>query len=148
MNVRAGAITASLLLLPAAACSRAESPPPGPRQVSEAFAAAYNARDAVRLAALYTDDAELMPPDSPVVQGRAAIEALFREKFEQNCAMELRSVRSDVAGGRGFDTGDIAITMSAPDGARERIAGKYLAVMTRVGNDWKIAYHMQTIVPD
>ena len=119
-----------------------------PAQVSEAFAAAYNARDAVRIASLYADDAELMPPDEHPIKGREAIEALFREKFQQNCAMELRSSASEVARSQGFDTGTIAITMSGPDGAAQRVAGKYLAVMKRVGREWKIAYHMQTVVPE
>lgn len=138
----------ALLLLPAGGCARGDDGTSDPRQVSEAFAAAYNARDATRIAALYTEDAELMPPDTPVVRGRAAIEALFREKFEQNCAMELRSASSEVSGARGFDTGDIAINMSGPDGQNQRVAGKYLAVMKRVGSEWKIAYHMQTVVPE
>jgi ketosteroid isomerase-like protein len=48
---------------------------------------------------------------------------------------------------REVDTGQIAVTTTAADGTSERVAGKYLAVMKRVGNDWKIAYHMQTIEP-
>lgn len=139
-------ILTGMLGLSASGCGTANNGP-DPRQVSEAFAAAYNARDVARIASLYADDAELMPPDSRPIKGRAAIEALFKEKFEQNCAMELRSLVSEVAGSRGYDTGEIAVTMTAPDGASQRVAGKYLAVMKRVGDAWKIAYHMQTVEP-
>ena len=139
-------IVLGLLAISLAGCSAGRSGAPDPKEVSEAFAAAYNAKDVARIASLYADDAEIMPPDAYVIKGRPAIEALFREKFEQNCSMELRSRASEITGARGFDTGDIAITMNGPDGP-QRVAGKYLAVMKRVGNEWKIAYHMQTVEP-
>ena len=130
-----------------AGCSGGGNPAADPRRVSEAFAAAYNAKDAGTIASLYADDAELMAPDAYPIKGRAAIEALFREKFEQNCSMELRSRSFSLDAGQAFDTGDIAITMSDADGGPRRIAGRYLAVMKRVGSEWKIAYHMQTVEP-
>lgn len=129
-----------------AACAEAMPAPGDPGSVSEAFASAYNATDAVAIASLYAEDAALMPPDAHPVKGRAAIEALFREKFEQDCSMEVHSLASEVAGARGFDTGEIAITMSG-EGGMQRVTGKYLAVLTRVGGEWKFAYHMQTVEP-
>ena len=144
---RATRVALSALLL--AGCSAEVQIGAGdPKQVSEAFVAAYNARDLAGITALYADDAELMPPDSHPIKGRAAIEAVFKEKFEQNCTMELSSTASESSGSHGFDTGQIAVTMSAPDGSSQRVAGKYLAVLKRVGNEWKIAYHMQTIEPE
>ena len=140
--------TIVILALSMAACADRTSADPGPKQISEAFAAAYNARDAATVASLYADDAEIMPPDSHPLKGRPAIEALFREKFQQRCAMELRSVASEVFGSNGFDKGEIAVTMTGPDGMPQRVAGTYLAVMKRVGDKWKIAYHMQTVTPE
>ncbi len=45
---------------------------------SAAFVAAANADDWGRIAALYTEDAVMMPPNGPAVQGLAAIEAFLR----------------------------------------------------------------------
>lgn len=143
-NMSAGMACCVLLL---AGCAGAEKDGPGPRQVSEAFVAAYNAKDLARIASLYAEDAELMPPDSPLIKGRSAIEALFREKFEQNCTMELSSSASEFSGTHGFDTGRIAVTMNGPEGGSQRVEGKYLAVLKRIGGEWKIAYHMQTVEP-
>lgn len=126
---------AAFLVLSLSGCSAAGSGDGDPKQISEAFAAAYNARDLAKLVSLYADDAELMPPDSPPVKGRAAIESLFKEKFEQNCTMELASAASDFSGFHGFDTGQIAVTMTAPDGTSQRVAGRYLAVLKRTGNE-------------
>ena len=138
----------ALLVLSVSGCSAAGTEGGDPKQVSEAFAAAYNARDLARLGSLYADDAELMPPDSPPIKGRAAIEALFKEQFEQNCTMELASAASEFSGSQGFDTGRIAVTMNAPDGTSQTVSGRYLAVLKRAGNEWRIVYHMQTIAPE
>jgi uncharacterized protein (TIGR02246 family) len=113
----------------------------------EEFEAAYNAKDPARIAALYSEDAELMPPDSTTVKGRAAIAALFKEKFEQNCVMDVSSTRSEASGERAFDTGRMIVTMTDPEAGTQVVSGNYLTVYKRVGNDWKIAYHMQTIDP-
>ena len=45
------------------------------RAALEAYVDAANAGDAARWASLYTEDAMMMPPNSPVVEGRAAIES-------------------------------------------------------------------------
>ena len=108
MNGYARAV-AVLVFVWVAGCAAAGTEGDDPRQVSEAFAAAYNAKDLPRLVSLYADDAELLPPDSPPIRGRAAIESFFKEKFEQNCVMELASSASDFSGSQGFDTSAIAM---------------------------------------
>ena len=45
------------------------------RGALDAYFSAANAGDAARWAALYTEDAVMMPPNSPTVEGRAAIES-------------------------------------------------------------------------
>ena len=45
--------------------------------------AAANRKDASSIAALYTEDALLMPPNAPAVRGRAAVEAFFKGLFDQ-----------------------------------------------------------------
>jgi len=45
------------------------------RAALEAYLDAANAGDAARWASLYTEDAVMMPPNSPVVEGREAIES-------------------------------------------------------------------------
>ena len=47
------------------------------------WAAAYNAKDAAKLAGFYTEDAVFMPPNQPMAKGRAAIEAQFKREFQQ-----------------------------------------------------------------
>lgn len=44
---------------------------------------AYNGGDAKAVAALYADDAQLLPPDAPGIRGRAAILEYFTKKPAQ-----------------------------------------------------------------
>jgi len=47
------------------------------REAEATYARLANATDAKGRAALYAEDATLLPPDGPTVQGRAAIQAYF-----------------------------------------------------------------------
>jgi ketosteroid isomerase-like protein len=46
----------------------AQSPAPQLLELSKQYQAAVKARDAAKVAALYAEDAVLMPPDTPVVK--------------------------------------------------------------------------------
>jgi uncharacterized protein (TIGR02246 family) len=63
--------------------SFAETPKADPARASieklgTAFADAFNRGDIAAIAAMYSDDAVVLPPDSDLVQGRSAIEALWK----------------------------------------------------------------------
>lgn len=47
-------------------------------KLGAAFADAYNRGDVAAVAAMYSDDAMVFPPDSDMVQGRSAIEAVWK----------------------------------------------------------------------
>ncbi|HEX9894095.1 MAG TPA: DUF4440 domain-containing protein [Gemmatimonadales bacterium] len=80
--MRATPAFAALALL---ACQPAASPPPGftdaDRQAIEAqhtaWSAAANAGDRAALTALYTEDATVMPPNSPAASGRVGVRQVF-----------------------------------------------------------------------
>src|SRR5260370_37879687 len=56
------------------------------------WAAAFNKGDAASVAALYTEDAYVLPPGSAMVKGRAAIEAFLRQAAQQMSDAKLRYV--------------------------------------------------------
>jgi ketosteroid isomerase-like protein len=89
-----------------------------------------------------------MPPGSPSIKGRRAIEAFFTAKFEKNCVLELVSANSHATGSQAFDTGTITVTMPGADSSPAQVVtGKYLAVFRRVADAWKMTHHMQTVDP-
>jgi uncharacterized protein (TIGR02246 family) len=101
------------------------------------WAAAFNAKDAAKIASLYSEDAVLMPPNLPTVNGRANIEAHWKKEIQQGATnVQLKPIASALSGSQAFEVG--ISTMTLPGGQTDR--GKYLAVLKRVGNEWKIAY--------
>ena len=63
-----------VLIMIAAGCAQSPAPEAFPQDVADAWAERYAANDAAGVAALYTEDAQLLPPDMEVVSGRAAIQ--------------------------------------------------------------------------
>src|SRR5436309_1064131 len=54
------------------------------RQVVDAVAKAFDAKDAKAMAALFTQDAEIVNEDGEVSQGREAIEQAFQNIFDDD----------------------------------------------------------------
>jgi len=50
---------------------------------NDAWTAAFNKGDAAAVAAMYTEDAYVLPPGSDMVKGRSAIEAFWRQAAQQ-----------------------------------------------------------------
>jgi uncharacterized protein (TIGR02246 family) len=91
-----------------AACSaRSPMPPAAARRAIEAAVASYvsasNQGDADALAALYADDAVLLPPDHEPIQGREAIGAFWQQGTDEG--LEIRMLRVEVDGDLGYLVG-------------------------------------------
>ena len=48
--------------------------------------------DAAKVAGMYTSNAVFMPPNQPMVKGRAAIEAMFEKEFQEGAREEIVGV--------------------------------------------------------
>ena len=107
------------------------------------FAELFNARDMRGLAALYADDAVWMPQNSPIIKGRAAIEAAFTERYKGPGVLRFTGTTSAMSEGLAFVAATYTVTVPAEGGATVSFPAKALTVFKRVGNDWKIAYDMQ-----
>lgn len=126
------------LILIVAACGQASAPsdPSVITSRSEAWEAALNAKDVDAVAALYTDDARLMPPNTATTTGQDAVRAAFGGMIDADISADLTSVEAQVSGGFGYNTGTYEL-MSGDDVVD---TGKYMEIWTR-GNDgeWRIA---------
>jgi uncharacterized protein (TIGR02246 family) len=113
-------------------------------QVTADYVAAFNARDPARVASFYTEDGELMAPGSSLFKGRDAIELALQSTFQQESSLSLSSLDSQAMGTRGYDAGVFTVTLSGmtDTGEPEVVGGQYLTVFKRVGDEWKMAYHM------
>jgi uncharacterized protein (TIGR02246 family) len=109
------------------------------------FAAAYASLDADRVAALYAEDALMLPPGGDIRRGRAAIREQYADGFDEDrkrghtrrITFELvdRLVSGDVRNDYGYYT----IVGRAPSGHEQTHRGKFAKVWQR-GRDgvWRI----------
>ena len=107
---------------------------------SESFVEAILAGNWAGVAALYTEDAVLMPPNQPAVQGRANIEA-WMGAFPRLTDFSLETVEIDGRGDLAFVRGTASWTMM-PEGAPEPIqeTAKYVVIRRRQPDGtWLIA---------
>ena len=136
---RLAAAVLATLALPVLAGAQGKTDPLLDKLNAE-FTAAFNAKDAARVASFYTEDASLMPPNQPLVKGRPSIEAYWRGAFEQGVAnLQLRAVESSTAGTLGFEAGTAVVTVKTPGGVIKETS-KYVVVFKRTDTGWKMAY--------
>ena len=97
----------------------------------QAYNQAVRSGDWAAVAALYTEDAILMPPNQPIVQGREAI-LTWMEAFPPLTEFNLVTTEIDGCGDIAFVRGTLSMTMS-PEGAPEPIqdTGKYIEIRRR-----------------
>jgi uncharacterized protein (TIGR02246 family) len=104
------------------------------------LADAVAARDAQGAAALYTDDARLIPQGAPACADRNAIAAFFAGAIA-NGIVGARFITEEVEGGdtQAVETGRYELYAGPPGGDRVLAAeGRYLVVWRKSGGDWRI----------
>jgi uncharacterized protein (TIGR02246 family) len=112
------------------------------RAADSALTAAVVAKDADRTAALYAEDAVLLPVAEPLIEGRAAI----REEWAKvngipGLANRARLVRVEASGGSlAYTRGTYETTMLGPDGKPTVERGKWVTVWRRQADgSWRVA---------
>jgi uncharacterized protein (TIGR02246 family) len=103
---------------------------------NKAWAAAIAAGNAAAVAALYTDDALVMPPNGEAVTGRPAIEKAFQGMIASGVKQATLTAKEVEAHG---DTATEVGAYSIKDAAGKEIdRGKYIVVWKRVQGQWKL----------
>ena len=107
-------------------------------KLNDAWAAAFNKGDASAVAAMYTEDAFVLPPGAEMVKGRAAIEAFWRQAAQQMGDAKLTTVDVlPLAPRAAREIGTVSLkSKSQPP---QEITAKYAVVWRKVGGKWKLA---------
>ena len=109
--------------------------------ITPAFAAAVAARDTNAIGAMYADDAHMMAPNMPRVDGRDAIRSAWAG-FMSMPGMELVPTANtkivSEAGDMVVELGTYVFRGTDPAGKPMADNGKYVTVYKRVNGEWKI----------
>ena len=98
----------------------------------------FNKGDFAGLASLYTANATAFPPGAAMVQGRAAIGAMWKSMAEQVSdpkvtTLDVKPLGSSAA----LEIGTFSLKTKGP--TPQEVTGKYVVVWEKVGSDWKLA---------
>jgi uncharacterized protein (TIGR02246 family) len=105
-------------------------------QANEEFMATYRRGDARGMAELYTEDGQMLPPNSDFVTGRPALQAMFQGLMDAG-VREIRLHTGEVE-----QHGDAAYEVSratlVADGEQVLDEAKYIVIWKRDGGEWKL----------
>jgi ketosteroid isomerase-like protein len=106
-----------------------------PNEVTTAMETAFNRNDVQACADLYTDDAEIIAEDAPVVRGKTAIRAFFRDQMTRDTSFDTDTTVNIVSGDLAFEQG----TYRVRDVRRgvDVEYGEFLNVWRRENGEWK-----------
>ena len=98
----------------------------------------FNKGDFAGVASLYANDATAFPPGSAMVQGGAAIGAMWKSMAEKVGDPKLTTLDVKPLGpSAAREIGTFSLKTKSP--TPQEVTGKYVVVWEKVGNDWKLA---------
>ena len=105
------------------------------------FTTAYNAKDAAKVATLFTGGAGLMPPNASTLRGTESIQGYFVTRFDQG-ASDLVIESKDIAGSGvlAYTTGNYSLKLAPAGGPEQRDRGKFLWVLRNFSGRWLLEY--------
>ncbi len=104
------------------------------------FVSSYNRKDAAGVAAVYTENGTVLPPNQEMVQGRQNIQKNINKEFRMGASdLSLMTVKIEVNGSTVHEIGNYTIKIK-PKGQLEMTdSGKYLAIWKQQTNgEWLI----------
>jgi uncharacterized protein (TIGR02246 family) len=108
--------------------------------VIDNFMAAYKNCDATACAAVYTEDATVLPGDRPKATGRKEIEALFTQIFKEGARkLTLTPGEIECSGHLAYEIGIAILELTERDGTGYSDERPYLTVLRQHSNGaWQI----------
>ena len=110
---------------------------------SNAYLKAVVDGDARAVAAMFDDDAILMPPNQRLLRGRLAIQHFYEgwcHSPMKPASFSFDHLEATVSGDSAFDVGSYQMRIPAGRGRSVDETGKFAAVLKRSAGEWKVAY--------
>ena len=100
------------------------------------FMAAFNRADAAGLAAMYTANAQVFPPNSDIVTGREAIQKLWQGVMDSGIkGLTIATLEVQGSGDMGYEVGKYTLM---GEGGKVLDTGKYIIIFKRENGQWKL----------
>lgn len=114
-----------------------------PDDVTTALETAFNRGDVNACVDVYTEDAEIIPEDGPVVRGRQAIREFFKDQVQRDTSFDTDSTLSIVRRDLAIEQG----TYRVRDVKRgiDVEWGEYLNVWRRINGNWRVLRSMYNV---
>lgn len=125
-----------VLVLSLTACARREQALIFDDSVATDMENAVNERDADALAKVLDTDVQLLPPNSPVIEGQGAAKAYFRELFEDTPGSKTRWDVRDVIVFADYTYRQGIYVTEMPNGGA--VYGKFVHLWKNHANGWKL----------
>jgi uncharacterized protein (TIGR02246 family) len=108
------------------------------QKLNDKFTAAFNKGEAAAVAAMYAEDAYVLPPGGEMVKGRSAIEAFWKQTAQQVGDAKLVAVDVLPLGRRGArEIG--TVTLETKGQPPQQLVGKYAVVWRQIRGRWLVA---------
>lgn len=128
------ALAAIIILLAGPAFAQRQSPV---EAGNAKFEQAFNSGNAAGVAALYTTQAEVMPPGAPAAMGRDAIQKFWQSAIQAGVKnLHLTTVSVDRFGPAMREIGSFAMDAPGQGGQAAHLTGKYVVIWKREGKAW------------
>jgi uncharacterized protein (TIGR02246 family) len=103
--------------------------------------AAFRRGDTKAVAALYDDDATVIPGGAEPIRGRGAIESLFRNAQTTLKDVRLETTNLTIVGDYAYETGKSHQVIASPEGKMSAATDDYVVIWKR-GKDGQWSYHV------
>lgn len=109
-----------------------------------AYEAAFASGDGASVAAIFTEDARLLPPNGPIVEGTEAIKAYWQGAIDAGFhSLELGVIAAEVQGDTMIETGTWSIKGPGEGGAEATYTGRALVIWKKGENGvWRMSQDM------
>ena len=102
----------------------------------ETYMTTFSRGDAAGIAALFTESAQLLMPNTETITGKQAIQAVFQSIIDMGIkAIKLQTLETEGYGDTAFEVGRYTIE---DEGGQELDQGKYLVIWKKEGGQWKL----------
>ena len=99
----------------------------------------FNSGNSAAVAALYAEEAKLLPPNNQMIVGRESIQEFFQAGFDAGVGdLQGTVIELSVSGDMAHVVGKYTLTIQPEEGEAISDNGKYMEIWRRVNGSWKI----------